>query len=193
MARISLKETDDFPESKQHLLRSMATADDLSEQYRHLLSDDERNVYRVIGHQPPALESFRSYASTVRENLAVTERQCELVILSTASELRSAYEWHQHVRIGLDAGLLPEEIQAIEADDLDDFSAADRALSRYVRGVVRGSVTEQLHEQARAHYDEKTMVGIGLLAGVYLTIAQLLDAFAVETEEPFVGWDLSNL
>lgn len=193
MSRIPLVDTDDVPESKRHLLQSMATTNDIAEEYRHLLSGDERNVYRVVGHVLPALESFRDYAGTVRDELALAERQCELVILTAANELGSRYEWHQHVRIGLNEGLTVEEIRAIESDDVDGFSPPDETLVRYVRDFVRGDVTDDRHQQAREYFEEDTLVGIGLLVGVYLTIARLLDATAVETEEPFVGWDLSGL
>lgn len=191
MVRVPYVTREDLPEEDRDLLRSFRA--DTPEEYRHLLSTEERNVYRTLAHVPKSLEQFRAFGRTLREELDLDPRERELVILTTASALRSAYEWHQHVRIGLTEGLSPEEILAISDRDYGAFEDDKRALVEYVDSYVTGTVDDETYDAFAARVDESKVVGIGLLTGIYLVIGRQMDALGVETEEPFVGWDLKNL
>ncbi len=55
----------------------------------------------------------------------------------------------------------------------------------------RVSVTPlDVHEALAAHFPPATVVGINLLVGYDVTTAKFLGAMEVETEGPFVGWQL---
>lgn len=191
MARIPYVTQDDLPEENRQLLRSFRA--NTPEEYQHLLSTDERNVYRTLAHVPRSLAAFREFGGTLREELDLDPRERELIILTAASELRSAYEWHQHVRIGLAEGLSREEILAISTGQFDRFDEDDRVLVEYVADYITGTVDDETYDAfARTATDSK-VVGVGLLAGMYIVIARQMDSLGVETEELFVGWDLENL
>lgn len=191
MVRVPYVTKEDLSEEDRDLLRSFRA--DTPEEYRHLLSTEERNVYRTLAHVPESLEQFRAFGGTLREELNLDPRERELVILTAASALRSAYEWHQHVRIGLTEGLSQEEILAISERDYGTFETDERALVEYVDNYVTGTVDDETYDALAARVDESKIVGIGLLAGMYLVIGRQMDALEVETEEPFVGWELENL
>ena len=193
MARIELASCEDLPEGDRHLLESLSAKEGLPREYHHLIDDPQRDVYRAIGRNPPLLEPFRTFGRTVWNRCGVGPRRRELAILTVAREFDAEYEWHQHVRIGLKEGLAPGEIHAIGAGEFESFSGDDRVLVRYVRSYVSGDVDDETIAAFVDTYDEAAVVGIGLLAGVYVTVALLADALQLETEEPFVGWDLSNL
>lgn len=191
MARVPYVTREDLPEEDRQLLRSFRA--ETPEEYQHLLSTDERNVYRTLAHVPQSLAAFREFGGTLREELDLNSRERELVILTAASELRSAYEWHQHVRIGLAEGLSRDEILAISTGQFDRFDEDERALVEYVADYVTGAVDDETYEAfARTAVDSK-IVGVGLLVGMYIVIARQMNALGVETEEPFVGWNLENL
>lgn len=191
MVRVPYVTKENLPEEDRDLLRSFRA--DTPEEYRHLLSTEERNVYRTLAHVPESLEQFRAFGSTLREELDLDPRDRELVILTAASALRAAYEWHQHVRIGLTEGLSREETLAISDRDYEAFKDHERVLVEYVDSYVTGTVDDETHAALAARVDESKVVGIGLLAGMYLVIGRQMDALGVETEEPFVGWNLENL
>lgn len=193
MARIPLLDETDVPEEYRDLMVALSPKEGLPEEYHHLIEDPTRNIYRVLGHVPPILKAFRGLARVTWQECGLDSRERELVILTAARELESAYEWHQHVRIALREGLSVEEIRAIAENNEDPFTSRERALRAYVTAFVDGAVDADAHDSVRAHYDEAAVVGIGILVGIYLTIARLTDALDVEVEEKFVGWDLAGL
>lgn len=166
---------------------------ELPEEYQHLNQQAARNVYRVIAHEPALIEGLRDYIGVIWQNTNLTDRQRELIILAAARGMESAYEWHQHVRIALLEGMTPEEILAISTNDLDDFDDTESALLRYARAAARREVTDEDIDTLRAEFDVETVTGITTLVGGYVALETHLDAFDVETEEPFVGWDLAGL
>lgn len=191
MVRMPYVTREDLPAENRDLLRSFRA--ETPEEYRHLLSTEERNVYRAHAHVPESLKQFRAFGRTVREEVDLDPRQRELVILTVASALRSDYEWHQHVRIGLTEGLSREEILTISDRDYGAFENEERALVEYIDSYVTGTVNDETYDALAERVDESKIVGLGLLAGMYIVIGRQMDALEVETEEPFVGWNLKNL
>lgn len=149
------------------------------------------NVYGAIGNNLAVLKGLRSFFGSLWNHSGLTDRQREIVILTAASEGGSAYEWHQHVNIGLDAGLDRKTIAAIARDDRTVFSVEEQALIAYSRAVVRGRVEDPLHEAISEHFDDETIVGIAMTAASYLALGNVLDALAVgiEDTDEFIGWD----
>lgn len=191
MARISLADPEDIPAEKRALLDSLSDADDPA--VEHDLEGGTLNVYRALGRNLPILEGFREYGSTVWSNSGLEPVERELVILTTSHRTEMRYEWHQHVRVAIDEGIPPETILAVSTDDTADLEPEQATLVDYVERYVAGSVDDDIHEELASHYDESTIVGITALSGLYLGLAQILDALDVELEAPFVGWELENL
>lgn len=165
---------------------------DLPEEYRYLLSENavgERNIFRAIGHNPPGLQSYMRYGSTLWDECGLSPRERELAILATARALDSTYEWQQHVELARDVGVTAAEIDAIGRGDLAPFDDAERALVAYVRAVADDRVTDAVHEELAVHYDDRTVTGVALLSGYYVATARVLNALAVPVEEEFVGWE----
>lgn len=193
MARIPLVDSEDLPPEYEDQLEVLSDPEDVPEQYRHLLSSSTRNVFRTIGHLPGVLELFRSLGGTLWAGAGLSTRQRELLVLSVAREVDSAYIWHQHVRIALSDGLSEDEVLAIADADLSGFPDEEAVLGRYAAAFARGDVDDELHADAAEKFDDETLVGIGLSASYYLVIARLMDGFDVELEEPFAGWELENV
>ncbi len=149
------------------------------------------NVYSAVANNPPVLAGLRTFLGALWTDSGLTDRQREVVILTAASEVGSAYEWHQHVSIATDAGLSVAEIAAIGRDDRSELPAVERTLVAYTRAVVRGRVTDAVHEAAVEHLGATTTVGAAATAAGYLALGQLIDALAIDLEagDTFVGWD----
>jgi alkylhydroperoxidase family enzyme len=193
MARISLATAEDLPEGDEDLLKSLSPKEGLPDEYHHLIEDPVRNIYRTVGQAPPVLEAFRDFGRVLWEECGVSSRRRELAILSTARAHDAAYEWHQHVRVGLKEGLTPTEIRAIGASDWAQFDADDRAIIEFATAFATQTLSLPVFSAFTERFSERGAVGLGTLVGLYTVIALLEDGFDIETKEPFVGWDLAGL
>lgn len=193
MARLPYVDDDDLPPERRSLLDSSTPSGELSPEFRGLLADDRRNVYRALAHCPEALERFRAFAGAVAAEDGLPPRLRELAILAAARALDSRYVWHQHVRIALNEGASRGELLAVSGRRYDGFPADEAAVLRYVDAFVRDEVDDERHDDLAGRLGPAGVVRAGLLAGVYVLVARFLSAAAVETEEPFVGWELDGL
>lgn len=193
MARIPLVQQDDLDPEQRDLLEVLSDPEAVPEEYRHLLSSNTRDVFRTIGHQPAVLAQFRELGGTLWDEIGLTTRQRELLILGVARALNSEYVWHQHVRIALANGFTEDEILAISASRLGELDSGEATLIRYAAAFARGEVTDDVHEEAARVFDDEMLVGLGMSVSFYLTIIRMMDAFAVDTEESFVGWKLERV
>lgn len=187
MARIPYPE-----EVPADLIESQRT-DSLPEENQHLSQSPARNVYRSLAHDTDHIRGVRDFIGVTWEHSNLTDRQRELVILSTARAINAEYEWHQHVRIAILEGVDPEEIRAISEGDLEQFEEDESSLISYARATSRRETTDDDIEELCDIFDIETVVGITSLIGSYVYLETVLSAFDIETEEPFVGWDLDEL
>ena len=178
MARVPYVDPEDLPEEYSDLVVSK-------------LQGKPVNVYAALGNNPEVLAGMRAFLASLWESTGLSERERELVILLTAAGNESRYEWHQHVRIGREAGVTEAEMAAIEAGDFDGFDGDDGLLLRYAEAALERDVDDTLHEAFVDAYDESTAVGVASLVNGYSSLAGVLDAFDVELEdgEEFAGWD----
>jgi alkylhydroperoxidase family enzyme len=164
---------------------------DLPEDYRYLFDEDvlgELNLFRAMGHVPRAMQAYMRFGTALWNAGDLSTRERELAILAVARSCRSRYEWHQHVRIGREAGISVEELRAVARDDDTPFSEREQAIVRYAEAVANGTVTGPLFEAAATVTDTGTVVGLTLLAGHDLLTARFLDALSVPLDGPFAGW-----
>jgi len=167
----------------------------LPDEYRDLvvskLQGKPVNVYAALGNNPEVLAGTRAFLSSLWESSGVDERERELVILSTAAENDSRYEWHQHVGIGREAGVTEAEMAAIADGDYGRFDGDEALLLRYAAAVLDRSVDDTLHDAFVAAYDDSAAVGVASLANGYTSLAGMLEALDVglENGEEFAGWD----
>lgn len=173
------------------------TPDELDEPYSDLVVSSLQpgktvNVYASVANNPPVLEGLRAFLGSLWNDSGLTDRQREMVILTTAAEMGASYEWHQHVSIARDAGLSNAEISAIAEDDTGGFDATEVALMEYARAVVRGEVTDDLHDAMTEGFDDDAVVGAAATAAGYMGLGRIIEALGVEIEagDEFVGWQV---
>jgi alkylhydroperoxidase family enzyme len=111
------------------------------------------------------------------------------VILRAAFVRRSRYEWHQHVRIALAAGLTDEEIAGVQKwRESTLFSDDERALLAFVDDLDRGRPGDETFTAVSRGRTAGEVFGVLYLITLYFQLAQVMEALDLETEEPFVGW-----
>ncbi|OLZ40780.1 carboxymuconolactone decarboxylase [Natrinema saccharevitans] len=164
-------------------------AADLPEEYRYLFTENDvgdAHIFQAMANAPELLQWYMRYSTRLWDVLPARER--EVVILAAARALEHEYEWHQHVRLGREAGVTDAEITAISEGDLAALADRDAALVAYARSVALGDPRDGDHDRLGEYYDVETVVGVAMLAAHYVATARVLDAFDVATEEAFVGW-----
>ena len=193
MARIPYVDKENLPLEIQPLLDTLSDKTDEVEDRGHALQGETLNVYRLMANNVDLLSAFQTYGSAVWTKSGLSSHEREFVILTVAYQTRSAYEWHQHVRVALNEGMTANQIRAVSNNELDSLVPKYGAIVEYVGCFVNGSVDDTTHERIKSYYDDDAILGIGMLAGNYLGLSRLIDATDVETEVKFVGWNLENL
>lgn len=169
--------------------------DELDAEYSRLLTENSLgpiSLFRALANNPPLMESYMKWGTTLWEESGLTQREVELVILTVASELEAAYEWHQHVPIARSLDITDAEIAAVRDGSYERLEEPESMLCRYARAVIDGNVDATVSEEVATAFDDSTVVGITCLASHYLSTAIFVDAVGVEPESTFRGWELDG-
>ncbi len=182
MARLPFASREDIPEDLQYVWDRNANDGNLA------------NIFRTMANNPELWRSYLRLGNGLWNQCGLDVPTRELVILRTSILHHSQYEWHQHVRIGRQAGLSNDKIVALHHwRDSELFSEAERALLGYVDTLAASDhPSADAHNDLARHYDNSTVVGVNLLTGFYGMTAKFLGAMEVETEGPFIGWQLNG-
>src|SRR5438477_12075784 len=91
------------------------TRDDFPDQLKYLWdrSDNRPNVFLEAGNNPYLLRALLRFMNDVWAHCGLEPAMLEIAILRISLLKNHPYEWHQHVRMGLSAGLTRERILAI--------------------------------------------------------------------------------
>ena len=103
---------------------------------------------------------------------------------------RSSYEWGQHVRIGLDSGLVEGEIDALATESSEGtWSDADRlAITVTDELCATDDLTDGTWEAALAQWGEQALMELIFLVGNYRMLAGFLNAARVELDDGLEGF-----
>lgn len=143
------------------------------------------NIFRTLAHAPKALTSFLAWGGYIlSKRNALSERDRELVILRTGYNCRSGYEWMQHKRIGLDAGLTKEEMERIKAGpDAAGWSDLDRAMLRATDDLTSNHFVSDANWEALAPLGDKGRMDLVFTVGQYTQVSMMLNSFGVQYED----------
>jgi alkylhydroperoxidase family enzyme len=178
MARVPLPGRDDLPDALKARWDQTATRGPVL------------NIQRAFFNNP----DIETNAIRVWRACGLTPRAREIVILRCAFQKQSRYEWHQHVRIARNEGLSDEDILAVTAWEASGrFSADERALLAYVDALASSPrASDEVYEAFAAGRTPAEIFGVTYLITLYFQLALVMTALDLETEQPFVGWDLAG-
>ena len=143
------------------------------------------NIFTTLGRHPKLLKRWMVFANHCLLKSSLVPRDRELVILRAGWVSQSAYEWAQHNRIGLEAGLSQEEIERVkEGASAAGWSDSEHALLAAVDELLE---TRTLNDAGWAavtkHFNDQQVLDIIFTAGNYMTLAMALNACGVETDD----------
>ena len=142
------------------------------------------NIFRTLARAPKALTRFNEWGAYVlsRRN-ALPPREREILILRVGWLCKSGYEFTQHTRIGLNAGLSEDEIAAIKKGADAGWSAADAALIRAADELVQGHfVSDATWKALVEHFDDKQRMDAVFTVGQYTQVSMFLNTFGVQLD-----------
>jgi 4-carboxymuconolactone decarboxylase len=123
-------------------------------------------------------------------------RFLELIILRVAWRVKSAYEWHNHVGYGLNAGLTLKDIAAIrDYPQGGDWSEQDAIVLHSVDELISsGTLSDATWEALSAFFDKRQMMDLIFSIGHYVMTSWVLSAMGVEIEggADQIGFDLKT-
>jgi len=126
----------------------------------------------------------------------LSTRHLELIILRVAWLVKSAYEWHNHVGYGLNAGLTLEDIAAIrDFPDGGDWSAEDATILRSVGELIeQGTLGDATWDALGTFLDKRQKMDLVFSIGHYVMTSWALSAFGVGIEggADAIGFDLKT-
>jgi 4-carboxymuconolactone decarboxylase len=149
----------------------------------------EHNIFSTLARHEGLFLTWMRFAGYMLGGGVLPARERELLILRTAHNCGSDYEWGQHVRIGLAAGISRAEIERIaEGPSAGDWSEDDRTLLRAADELHRDNkVSGATWRELATSFDERGLIEIVVLVGQYHLVAFALNSLEVELEEGLEG------
>jgi 4-carboxymuconolactone decarboxylase len=143
------------------------------------------NIFSTLARNPELFKAWMPFGGYLLTAGTLSGRDRELLILRTALNCASPYEWGQHVRISEAGGIDRETIDRVVAGPgADGWSDSESALLR---------ASDELHADAKIgddtwaelakSYDEKQLIEIPMVVGQYHMVAFTLNSLGVEQDE----------
>ena len=145
------------------------------------------NIFTTLARHPKLLKRWSVFGNHVLAKSSLPARERELLILRTGHRCQSAYEFHQHTRIGLAAGLTQAEIEQLRAP-APVLHGRDVALVRAADELHDDQMISDATWQAlRADWNEQQLMDIVFAVGQYTLVSMALNTFGVQIERGSEG------
>ncbi|MCC5795322.1 MAG: carboxymuconolactone decarboxylase family protein [Chromatiales bacterium] len=166
------------------------------EEQRKLLAyaHEKGGFYNVLGTLARHMEASRRLGQVGAHVLGPTStlspRERELLVLRTAWNCESEYEWGQHVLLGRRAGISDEEIARVrQGPDAPGWVMHEAALLRAADELNQCQrISDGTWAVLAGHYKTLQLMDIVFAVGQYTLIAMALNSFATPLDEGLQGF-----
>ncbi len=127
---------------------------------------------------------FTDMLAGAHSRLSATVR--ELLILRVALRTGSGYEWRQHRRMGLDAGLSEAQVAGVwEGPGAEVWTPVERTLLTATDEFIdQFAVSEATWNDLSSHFDKAQVLEVLFLVGGYQCLAAVLNSVGLEPGLP---------
>ena len=134
----------------------------------------------LLAHHLPLGEAWLAFNQVLDAPLR------ELIILRVAWRTRSAYEWAQHTRIGLQSGLTVEQLHALpEGAAAEMWSPVERVVLAATDQIVdHYRVDDATWNELGEHFDGTQLLELLFVAGAYVCFAVVTNSARTEPDPP---------
>jgi uncharacterized peroxidase-related enzyme len=126
----------------------------------------ENRFFRLLAHKPEALKNFIPLYATIMGPGSVDKRTKELAYLSASMANECAYCTSAHKPTARKAGITDEEMRAIETEQYQDFTAADRAVIQYARELTTEADANETNQALFRSFNDEQVVEITLVVSM---------------------------
>jgi 4-carboxymuconolactone decarboxylase len=141
------------------------------------------NLMSTLAHAPALLRAWGRFTAALAGG-SLPARDRELLILRTAWNTGSSYEWGHHVGVGLRAGLEEEEVLRSAEPGSANWSEADRLLVQAADDVdALGEITAETLAALIAQRSPQEAVHVTFVLGVYRLVDCLTRSLGVIDDE----------
>jgi len=143
------------------------------------------NIFTTLGQHPRLFRAWLRYSARLMPFGQLPRRDTELVILRVAWQCRSAYEWHQHVPIGLRVGLTPEEVAGVaDRPPAGGFTERQQALLSVTDELLAGrALSDSTWSAVQATLRDREAIELCLLIGHYQGLASAVGGLGIQIEQ----------
>lgn len=126
----------------------------------------ENHFFRMMAHKPEVLKNFVPLYAAIVGPGAADRRTKELVYLTASLTNECPYCTAAHKASARKAGVTDEEIRALETEQYQGFSAAERAAIRYARELTESTSAVESGEALFRHFNDEQVVEITLVTAM---------------------------
>jgi alkylhydroperoxidase family enzyme len=145
----------------------------------------DNNIFPTFAQHQELFRAWLPFGGFLLTAGKLPGRDRELLILRTAANCESSYEWGQHVRISLDGGIEREAIdRVLEGPDADGWSSHEAALLRAADELHRDSrISDGTWEALAETFDAEQLIEATMVVGHYHMVAFALNSLGVELDD----------
>lgn len=154
------------------------------------------NIIMVLANHPELGKVYNIWGKHLLIANTVPLRPREIIILRVAWNLKSQYEWHNHVGYGVNAGLSLDEIAAIRVGpEAGIWNDEDRAILNAVDEQMKdGRISDATWTALTKFFDRRQMVDLVFTIGHYVMTSWAISSLGIEIEKGAdkIGFDLKT-
>ncbi len=145
----------------------------------------DNNIFPTLARDPDLFRAWLRFGGYLLTSGKLSGRDRELLILRTAVNCRSDYEWGQHVRICEALGMERAEILRVaEGPGAAGLSPDDALLLKAADELHEGSrISDETWAALAETFDTERLIEATMVVGHYHMVAFALNSFGVELDE----------
>jgi len=126
----------------------------------------ENHFFRMMAHKPEVLKNFPPLYAAIVGPGATDRRTKELVYLTSSLTNECPYCTAAHRTTAKKAGVTDEEIRALETEQYQTFSEAERAAIQYARELTESASAPNTGDALFRHFNDEQIVEITLVTAM---------------------------
>ena len=145
-------------------------------------SGKPNHFLRTMANRPEVLKTFVPFYAAVVGRGSVAYRIKELVYLACAFANQCAYCTAVHTAGGRKAGITEDELQALQAGQVQSFTAPERAAIRYAQELTRTASPGDTRDALFDHFTQEQIVEMTLVVAMANFTNRFNSGLGVEPE-----------
>ncbi len=149
-----------------------------------LLKSADLNVSRMLAGTGDMSYGFITLVHAIFGTKGIDDTMREIIALRTAKLLHTPYQWQQHATMGKNAGLTPEEIEALASDGAVAGIAVDHLLLAQATDelTIDASLTDTTLDRLQERYGDEVTRKLVLTIGFFNFLSRFLNGCRVPLE-----------